>query len=347
MTGAPQVGATAYLGIDIGGSSVKWTVLESGDAKKVVALTKDLQTLPEVVSIETPRSPDALLAEIQEIAVAAENRVGPLAGVCVGTPGPVDETGSIRGDAVNIQNWGNRPVQELIAAAIGKPTVVKNDTNLALLAESTVGAARGATHVIGVFLGTGIGGGLFLNGNLYEGHHGLAGEIGHTVVDPEGPLCDCGQRGCLERYASGRGIWERLRERAADHASVDQASRLVQSLRMDGPAAANGRPDIIPQFFEAVRAEDPTAVSVYDSAADALARAIGVAINTLAPERVVLGGGVAQGTPSLLEATMKRLPAYTLPACLEQATLIPADLSYRAGAIGAAIYARNHVSYTL
>jgi glucokinase len=342
MTGRGYRDGPVYLGIDIGGSSVKWTV-----TRGVVEPADDLEDpndsehIPAITVVDTPPSPQQLIEAIAGIAAEAKRRYGELSGVCVGTPGPVDETGTIRGAAVNLQGWGDRPVRELIAEVVETRTTVKNDTNLALLAESRVGAAAGAENVVGLFLGTGIGGGLFLDGTLYEGHHGLAGEIGHTVVDAAGPRCSCGQRGCLERYASARGLHERL----VEHASAYPESSLAAELAFADPEGSAGRrepeTELIPRFFETVRNGDPLAMAVYSVAADALAHAVGVAVNTLAPERVVIGGGIAEGAPSLLDAVSARLAAYTLPACRDQTSLVSAGLGRGAGAIGAALYARD------
>lgn len=307
-----------YLGIDIGGSAVKWTTLGSSGPPGAVE------------SLATAGGPELLLMQLREIRDLAAARDGEPCGVCIGTPGPVDSSGAIRGEAVNLPEWGDRPIREIVEEALQVATVVKNDTNLALVAESLLGAAAGRNHVMGVFIGTGIGGGLFLNGALYEGFRGLAGEIGHTVVNREGPPCPCGQRGCLECYASARGIAERTARRAGEfHTPLAETAKFHE----DGPS--------MPEFFRHLAAGDALAVAVFDEAAHALAQAIGVAVTTIAPEMVVLGGGVTQGHPALLEEVRRRLPLYTLPAIGTQTTIEAATLGYRAGAIGASLFAQR------
>lgn len=307
-----------YLGIDIGGSAVKWTTVGRAGSPG------------RVESLATAEGPERLLGQLRDIREIAAERYAAPAGVCIGTPGPVDSTGAIRGEAVNLPEWGDRPIREIVEEALQVPTVVKNDTNLAIVGESLVGAAAGRDHVMGVFIGTGIGGGLFLNGALYEGYGGLAGEIGHTVVNPAGPECPCGQRGCLERYASARGI----AERTAFHAG-EFDSELARA------AAAGQNAVSMPEFFRHLGAGDVLAEAVLDEAAHALAQAIGVAVTTVAPEMVVLGGGVTDGHPALLKEVRRRLPLYTLPAIGNQTTLVPATLGYQAGAIGASLFARR------
>lgn len=307
-----------YLGVDIGGSSVKWTTADrDGD-------------FSAVQSRKTPLKPSALVSLVSRI---AGDVPAPLDGVCVGTPGQVDPEGTIRGAAVNLTNWGDRPLQEILAQELSLPVIVKNDTNLALLAESAIGAAAGCRNVLGVFLGTGVGGALLLDGRLYEGHGGLAGEIGHTVVDPTGPACGCGQRGCLERYASASGIQEQLRSRAEELRSP--LAEWTREHQKSVPLA---------EFFRFLEDRDELARVVMDTALDALARAIGVAVNTLAPEMVVIGGGLVEGYPAIVEAVAARLERYSLKMSRRQSALVPAALGYRAGAIGAALFALERFS---
>jgi glucokinase len=207
------------------------------------------------------------------------------------------------------------------------PVAVKNDTNLAIFGESLRGAARNRQDVLGVFIGTGIGGGLYLRGSLYAGHGGLAGEIGHSVVDPTGPECPCGQRGCLERYASATGLRERAHARAQ---------------RFDSPLAREVRntgtgPSVA--VLDSHLAEgDSFAVHLVHGAAEALAHIIGITVNLIAPEMVVVGGGVAEGMPKLVSRIAHALPRYTLPATHAQTCVEPAVLGHRAGAIGAALF---------
>jgi glucokinase len=292
------------LGIDIGGSTVKWTVIDPEGGLEPV------QRLP------TPREPETLLRALEQLVHRVEREYGGPQQLCVGTPGPVDERGAIQGVAVNLRGWGNRPLQESLGERLELPVIVKNDTNLALVAESLRGSAQGSRNVLGVFLGTGIGGGLFLNGRLYEGHHGLAGEIGHTVVVPSGTPCGCGQRGCLERYAASAG------------------------LRTQVALESEGKEDTafsVPTFFARVAAGDALETRVYRRAVDALARGIGVAAGVLAPETVVIGGGLVEAYPHLVPDTAKAMADYTLPAIGRQLSVVRAGLGADAGAVGAAL----------
>lgn len=294
----------AGLGIDIGGSTVKWTVIDRAGA------------LEQVRRFSTPQEPEELLRALEQLVHRVQRDYGGSHQLCVGTPGPVDERGAIQGVVVNLRGWGDRPLQESLSERLGLPVIVKNDTNLALVAESLKGSARGSRNVLGVFLGTGIGGGLFLNGRLYEGHHGLAGEIGHTVVVPSGTPCGCGQRGCLERYAASAGL------------------RTQVGLEPEGAAVG---PFSVPAFFAGVAAGAALESRVYHRAVDALARGIGVAAGVLAPETVVLGGGLVEAYPQLVQDTAEALADYTLPAIGRQLSLVPAGLGADAGAVGAAL----------
>jgi glucokinase len=303
------------LGIDLGGTSIKWVTLE------------DSGRLSEVVQRDTPETPEALLNALADVVGEATHARGAVRALCLGTPGPVDESGAIRGEAVNLANWGDRPLQEHLKAQLNLPVVVKNDTNLAIVGESARGAAKEAGEVLGVFIGTGIGGGLYLHGSLYEGHNGLAGEIGHVVVDATGPPCPCGRRGCVERYASAKGVRERALE-AAQHFDTPLARDVKRT--GNGPS--------VPTLASHVRGGDRFAAQLVYDAAEALAQAVGMAVNLLAPEMVVIGGGVAEGIPELVLRVAEALPRYTLPATSAQTQVVRATLGYRAGAIGAAIH---------
>ena len=303
------------LGIDLGGSSIKWATVDGSGA------------VSEVAQRTTPRSPEALLGEIDKIVAEAGDRAAKVHAVCLGTPGPVDENGAIRGDAVNLENWGDRPLQEHLSARLRLPVAVKNDTNLAIFGESLRGAARDRQDVLGVFIGTGIGGGLYLRGSLYAGHGGLAGEIGHSVVNGNGPQCPCGQRGCLERYASATGLRERAQ---AEARGFDSPLALEVQRTGTGPSVA--------ALASHLAEGEPFAVHLVQNAAEALAHVIGLSINLIAPEMVVVGGGVTEGIPELVSRIAQALPRYTLPATHAQTRLEPALLGHRAGAIGAALF---------
>ena len=307
-----------YAGVDLGGTSIKWTAVGDGGAPAAVR------------SVATPRDPADVLAAIAGCVdtLKDERGVSPAA-VCVGTPGLISNLGEFVGPVVNIGGWqGTSPTAEL-TRLLGVPVTVKNDTTLALLAEVAVGDVAGrASNVVGLFIGTGIGGGLYLDGRLYEGHRGIAGEFGHMVVDPGGRQCGCGSSGCLEQYASGRAIVGLARENANRFDSP--LSRALTTTSGEVTAA---------QVLESPN--DPLAAAVIAIAGEMLARAIGSLVMSLAPEMVILGGGVMESGDALLAAVDERLADYTIADALSEVTIQRAGLGQRSGAVGAALYARS------
>jgi glucokinase len=252
--------------------------------------------------------------------------------VGVGAPGMVDRQGRLR-FAPNLPqahgvNWKKR-IGERLA---GRRIVIENDATLAVLAEHRLGAARGYQHVVMVTLGTGIGGGLVVDGRVQVGGHGFAGEIGHMVVDPAGPPCPCGRRGCWERFASGGGLGLMAREAA-------MAGRLPEVV-----ALAGGDP-------EGVRGEDVTAAAL---AGDPDARRVieqvgwwvGFGLANLAcvldSECFVLGGGLVAAGDLLLDSARRSFDELVEGGATRPATaIVTAAFGERAGAVGAALAARD------
>lgn len=312
-----MAGLTA--GVDIGGTKCLGVVLD-----------EDGQIVGEH-RLPTPRTGPDL---IDTIAAVFDAFGSDIVRAGVGAPGLVDRHGCLR-FAPNLPGVVELQIKELLQAA--RPqlrVVVDNDSTCALRAEVAAGAAAGKDPVVMVAIGTGIGGGIFSEGEVRVGRNGFAAEIGHVVVDPGGPLCPCGQRGCWERYASGSGLGWMGREAA-------QAGRGDRMVELAGGEA------------EAVRGEHVTAAAA-EGDADAAAvverfawwLALGLAnlANILDPEMFVLGGGIVESGPVLLEPTRRQFFAL-----LEGATHRPeiqvvlADLGERAGAIGAAYMARREV----
>ncbi len=258
------------------------------------------------------------------------SRHGPLPRVGVGVPGLVDRSGVVR-LSPNLPGVVEAPVREALQDELGGVVVVENDATCAGWAERTVGAARGSDDAIVVTLGTGIGGGIVSGGRLVLGRSGFAGEIGHMVVDPHGPPCPCGQRGCWERYASGSGLGRLAR----DAAQAGHADRVVE--------LAGGDP-------ESVRGEHVTT-----AAADGDAGALGIVrtfgwwlglglanlANAFDPEILVLGGGLVASGDLLLEPAREAFVELVEGGCRyrPEVRIVAAELGERAGAIGAALLA--------
>ena len=308
---------TATIGVDVGGSKSLGVLLDGRGA----VLTE--QRVP------TPRTAEELLEAIAGLVMSL--RAGaPGCAVGVGVPGLVDHDGVLR-FAPNLPGVVEVPVRAVLERQAGGPIIVANDATGATWAEFTLGSATGARDVLMTTIGTGIGGGAVLGGVLVGGHHGFAGEFGHMVVDPNGPRCPCGQRGCWERYASGSGLGWMAREAA----QAGEAARVVELAGGD-PEAVRGE-----HVTVAAAEGDAQAMAVMDRFAWWLAVGLANLATAFDPELIVLGGGMVEAGAVLLEPA-RRAFAALLEGGLHRppVRLVAASLGERAGAIGAALLAR-------
>lgn len=302
--------ADPVIGVDVGASTISAGLVEPDGT---VLLTVQAPTDGPGTATETILS---LLDRILARAAERRTRVG---GVGVGLPGLVDiEKGSMRSmDGGWMSELRDVPLASLIRERSGHIVFVDNDVNALALAEWTWGLGRGASSLVTVAIGTGIGGGIIVNGALLRGHLNTAGEIGHMAVSLDGPVCACGGTGCLSAYVAGRLIAERARERLA--AYPDSAIL----------ARAGGDPGRIGAeiIFAAAAAGDALARVVVHQACETLAVAIGALANLLNPDVVVVTGGVAGSLAPLREDILARMRRRTLPAVLDATTIhfTPAD----------------------
>ena len=310
-----------YIGIDLGGTNIKAAlVTQSGEilredscptepARGTEAVTQDIAALIRRLSADTE-----------------------IAGVGIGCPGTVDDECGRVAYACNL-GWSDYDLRTALLERTGFAVRLVNDANAAALGEALVGCGRGARSVIVVTLGTGIGGGIVLDGHLLAGYAGAAGELGHMVIDPAGALCGCGRRGCFETLASATALI-----RAARRAMDDHPDSILHTL-----AARAGEVNA-KLVFDAAAAGDGAAAEVVARYIDALACGVTNLVNIFDPELIAFSGGVANQGEALLAPLRRQVEkarcggAY-LPrrTRLEQCTL-----GYRAGVIGAALYAATN-----
>ncbi len=214
----------------------------------------------------------------------------------------------------HVPGWENTPLQAILEAEFGAPARIDNDANAAALGEHRYGAGQGFAHLLYITVSTGVGGGWILNGQPWRGAENMAGEIGHTVADPNGPLCLCGKRGCVERLASGRYIAHDIRQQLA---ADPGASPLLRRLAGHDLNAITGA-----LVATAASQGDPTARARLQQAAWALGIGIGNAANLINPQRVILGGGVAKAGPLFWETVRKTAHETALPEV--QFEIVPA-----------------------
>lgn len=301
------------LGFDIGGTFIKAVALRDLDV---------------VARGETPvkhESMDALCGQLANLRRELDpHSEAKAAGVAVA--GLVDKATGRLTASPHLPFLRNIDAKPLFEAALRLPVSVMNDATAAAFAEVRYGAARGLQHVLLITAGTGVGGGLVLNGEPYEGASGFAGEIGHVPVEPLGDACACGKHGCLETECGAYYLVGRAR--AGIGSGVQSSLSSVPNL----DAAA---------IFEAARAGDPFAVNLIDRAGSALGRACAMALQILDLERIVLGGGLARSADLLLPRIMDAARARTFSEIFGRATFVAAELGHQAGAIGAAAVAMH------
>ena len=299
-------GATRHLGLDLGATNLKWAVVErSGDAWSLVARDQ----VPTRVVAEADRIPATVTAQLGEVARVAVDAWGPLGSVGIGVPGLYDPATGATRFLVNLAGpWAGHPVAGPVGEAVGLPCVLVNDARAFGLAELRLGAGRGASTMVGFTLGTGIGGVVAVDGRVHQGHDGTAGELGHQTIDPDGPWCGCGNRGCLEAFA-----------------------RADQIALACGTGTAEAAVD-------AARAGDPRAVRGLREIGRYLGIGIANAITILSPDRVVLGGGVAAAGDLLFEPVRAEVARRVRTTSLDEVQIVPAELGTWAGAIGAAVH---------
>lgn len=251
--------------------------------------------------------------------------------VGVGAPGPIND--GVVVTAPNLAGWTEPvPLQAMLADALDLPVVVDNDANVGALGEWVAGAGRGAEALLGIWLGTGVGGGLVLNGRLYRGAFGGAGEFGHMVVHPDGALCGCGRRGCLEAYA-GRASLER---------AVGIRTAAGQETAMYAIAEAKGKKRLTSAVWQQALADgDEVATALVDDAIEGLGIAVGSAVNLLDLDRIVVGGGLADRLGDDLTGRIQAAAEPHIIAPNPERTIVVAELGDDAGPIGAATLSRT------
>lgn len=259
------------IGVDVGGTKIAAGVVDESGA------------VVDQVRVPTPtEDAEALRATIARLALDLA-RAHDVVAVGVGAAGFVNKARNGLHFSAHI-DWGTDPVAGPLQEAVGMPVSIENDGNAAAWAEYTFGGGQGVPDQLMVALGTGIGGGLILDGEIYRGGHGLAGEIGHLGIVPQGRLCECGRRGCFEEYASGSAL-----QRMAQEAAADGAAPMLLAAADGDPAAVSGK-----KVTELARAGEQEALDLFERLAAPLALGITTLVSILDPTVVVLGGGVSE-----------------------------------------------------
>ena len=307
--------STFVVGIDVGGQTSKLGVVDA--AGNVLAQT--------VIRTDTYTDVEPYIAELAEAVkkiIRESGTEGKVRGIGVGAPNGNYYTGTIEG-AVNL-TWGGDSVVEfsklLSEAMCGLPVALTNDANAAAVGEMTYGAARGMKDFIMITLGTGVGSGIVINGNVVYGHDGFAGELGHVCAERiDGRQCNCGKKGCLETYASATGVARTAREWLE---KTDEPSVLRN---LDKIASKD--------VYEAAKAGDALALKIFDFTGDILGRTFADFIAFSSPEAIVLFGGLARAKEFLLEPMQKAMNANVLPLWRNKVKIVFSQLKESDAAI--------------
>ncbi|MEO8031684.1 MAG: ROK family protein [Gemmatimonadota bacterium] len=309
------------VGIDLGGTNiVAACVTEDGRAHygELTDLTMADQGADAVVA--------RIIALAQRSIAAAKAEEGDIRinGIGIGAPGPLDIHNGIVLLAPNL-GWLNQPLRARVGGALGLAAALDNDANCAVLGEWWRGAAQGARNVIGLTLGTGIGGGIIIDGRLYHGATDLAGEVGHTTIDANGRHCKCGNYGCIEAYASGPNIALRAIEAIESGTETDLVRRAGGDLSKLTAATV----------YQSAHAGDELALEVVRDTAKFLGAALANLINIFNPEVVVLCGGVTQAGETLFAPLRREVSRRAFKPAVAACRIVPGTLPGVAGVYGA------------
>ena len=306
------------IGVDFGGTFVKMARVDEQGAigARASFATTELKGVPGWLD-EVERHVEALLADMP--------RDMEWAGIGVGVPGFVDYAKGYVHDLTNVPGWTAVPLAELLAKRFGKTARVDNDVNAMAVGECTYGAGQAYQHAVFLTLGTGVGGGLLINNNLYRGAYSMAGEIGHVSIDMNGVVAPTG-RGGVEQYVGNR----RIVERALQAIDGGRKSSIMELAKGDRGAVS---PKII---CEAAEAGDELAREIFDFVADCLATMMASVSYLLQPQAFIIGGGVSAAGPVLFDPLRKHLNARLSPYFAERLVIKRAQLGNDAGVIGSA-----------
>jgi glucokinase len=296
-------GATRHIGLDLGGTNVKWAVVEhAGGEWRTVR--------QDQVPTDVSRGDTSVIGQLAELAVAIRDAEGGrVASLGVAVPGLYLPESGVVTFMTNVPgDWSATPVSEPLATASGLPTVLINDARAFGMAEHRFGAGRGIDSFVGLTLGTGIGGVFALDGRVVQGYRGQGGEFGHQTIDPDGPWCGCGNRGCVEAYAR-----------------ADQVATTC------GTVSAQAA-------IEAARAGDERAIAGLAEIGRYLGIGLANAVTILTPQRIILGGGWSSAGPLIVEPIRAELRRRVVTTPVERIEVVLAELGTWAGAIGAAVH---------
>jgi len=271
-----------------------------------------------------------LIAELRAFVAAAGLSWSSIVGIGLGIPGPLDAQQHTLISPPGMPNWDNVNVWQAIQHTFNIPLYLDNDANMGALSESRCGTGAGSDYVVYVKVGTGIGAGLIFNNRIYRGHGGSAGELGHITLDENGPLCYCGNRGCLETLAGAHAIAEDARQ------GTSLAAAQLTDEALSRPTLAEHAEVDITDVIQAAQNGDAASQAALVRAGERLGVAIAGLINLFNPSHIIIGGGVARAGELLLDPLRRAAASRCLPAAWQGTSILPGQLDDTAVALGAA-----------
>lgn len=311
---AVDLGGTKYIAAVINGDGkilsrcYRYTLSHQGPKKVIQRLTATIKETIETAGIDYAK----------------------LGGIGLAIAGLIDTGRGLVTESPNLPRWKNIPLMDLLTDEFRMPVHILNDANAAVLGECRLGAGKGLDNVVFLTISTGIGGGIFVNGSLYNGTNGCAGEIGHMIVQETGPACPCGRHGCLEALASGTAIARMARDRLTGWEKSILTSMVGGVL--DEITAR--------QVAQGARKGDPLCLDVISVAGHYLGIGLGNIVNIFNPQMIIIGGGVSGMGEMLLKPARKAMKEHAFRLPVRNVRIIRAKLGVDAGLLGVAVYAQ-------
>lgn len=266
---------------------------------------------------------DTMVAALEAASAGAAISLADLKGLGIASPGAVDSANGIVPEAPQLVGWKDVPLVRLMNDRLGLPAWLENDANAAALGENRYGAGQGTKNMLYLTVSTGVGGGIIINGDLYRGTRGAAGEMGHVIIDINGPPCGCGGRGCLESLASGTAIARRGRELV----ERGEAPRLAEISRSEGRVSAE-------MIAQAATEGDEVSRRLFEDVGTYLGVGLAGFVNIFNPEAILIGGGVARSAELFMPQARRVMEERAMRAPLEDVRLGLAELGDRIGSLG-------------
>lgn len=311
------------IGVDVGGTNIKLALV---DNQGNISFS---DTIPTRAEMGYEYTVNAMIEAIRNIINNSKISSGSVEGIGFGFPGQIDYTNGIVRHTTNIPGWDDIPLSKIIEKEFNIPTRIDNDVRCATIGEFYYGAGKGCQNLVCITVGTGIGGGIILNGKIIRGASNSAGEIGHMKLNMnDGPLCGCGDRGCFEAFVSGPSIVSMAQE----YISGGKSTKYRE--------LAN--PDITPYIVaQAANQGDAVAKRIFTIMGEYLGIGLANTVNLLNPEKIIIGGGVAEAGDVLFDPIRETINKRALAISAEAVQIVPAQLGNTAGLIGASLLINN------